>query len=94
MDRFLFGRAGLGFFHLPRAIFTAEVVAGDADEPVSDLYGDDQLWNLLAPENSARRGEGVPSGAAPVPGIADNGCRHLSGGGIVVESSGEAVSQA
>jgi hypothetical protein len=35
----------------------------------------------------------IPSGAAPVPGIADNGCRHLSDGGIVVESSGEAVSQ-
>jgi len=94
MDCFLLNRGGLGCIPLPRTIFDAEMVAGDSDEPISGLHRDDQLWNLFTSKNSGRRCENIPSRPAPVSGAADHYRRHLCYGSIVLESSGEAISQA
>ena len=87
MDCFLFDRTGLGFFHLPRAVLDAEMVAIRSDKPISGLYRDNQLRNLLATKDSAGCSENVSFGPAPVSGTADYGCCNLRNGDLILESA-------
>lgn|SRR6266478_2352658 len=94
MDRVLPDRGGLGFVRVPRSVLNAEVVADPFDKSISGLYGDDQLWNLFAPKNSAGFREVVPLGRARVPGAATHYRCYLRHGCAVLESFREAVPEA
>src|ERR1700683_2252092 len=90
MDRFLFHSSGLGFFYLPRAVLDPEMVAIRSDTSILDLHGDHQLRNLFTAEDSAGRGENLPSGQPSVYGLAYHRSCHLCDGDAIVESAGKA----
>jgi len=49
VDGLLLHCIGFGSLHLRFTVFAAEIRAKDHDEQIFDLYGNRQLWLVLAP---------------------------------------------
>src|SRR5207247_1915950 len=87
-------RGGGRRVHLSRAVLTAGMAAARADEPVSRVYGNDQLRSVPAAQDPVRHGEEPPRGPASADRAADSVRRVLRDGDTVLDRARKTVPQA
>lgn len=91
MDSVFADCGGFDRIDIPCAILDATMVAGNAGEPILDLYRDDQLWDIFASKTSVGCCENVPPRPISVSGAADYDSSHVRDGNNFLEPSREAV---